>query len=298
MSALTRGRNVLAPREASLPRPPAWIWTFARLVVRDLRDSLTSRWFILYGLAFVVLGLGISYVSAMAGGSSGVAGFGRTSAGLVNLVILIVPLMALTAGASSIASERERGSLAYLLAQPVTRLEVLGARFTALGLALAACIVGGLGLCGVILAWRGAGTDPTALVRLASLSTLLALATLAPGMLISAASSRGGVATGVAIFAWLILVFGSDLGLMATATAVHMKIGDLFSASLSNPLQVFKMWAIGSTDATLDILGPAGLYGSDRFGPRLPLVFAGAMAAWVVVPAVAAAAIFRWRSPV
>ena len=105
------------------------------IAARELRESLGSRWFVLYTIAFAVLGLGVSYVSATSLGGAGLAGFGRTSAGLVNLVLLVVPLMSLTAGAGTIASDRERGMLAYLLAQPVSRAEVFWGK--ALGAALA-----------------------------------------------------------------------------------------------------------------------------------------------------------------
>src|SRR5262245_24716105 len=75
------------------------------IAARELRDALRSRWFILYTLAFAALGTGVSYISAAAVSGSGLAGFGRTSAGLINLVLLMVPLMSLTAGAGTIASD-------------------------------------------------------------------------------------------------------------------------------------------------------------------------------------------------
>ena len=69
---------------------------------RELRDAIVSRWLLLYTIGFAGLGLGVSYASGISAGGSGVAGFGRTSAGLINLVLLVVPLMGITAGAGSI----------------------------------------------------------------------------------------------------------------------------------------------------------------------------------------------------
>ncbi|MCK6477284.1 MAG: ABC transporter permease [Phycisphaerales bacterium] len=291
----TRGLGVTMAR-ASACRPPSVASTFLRLTIADLRQALLARWFVLYTAAFVTLGLGISYVSAMAAGSTGLDGFGRTSAGLINLVILIVPLMALTAGASAIAPQRERGSLAYLLVQPVSRGEVLGARFVGLSLAMVASISLGFGLSGLILSLKGGAADPGSLVRLASLAVVLAMAMVAPGIAISVMTRRSSVASGIAVFVWLALVFGSDLGLMAAAGAMHLRAQELFYAGLASPLQVFKMWALCGTDATLDILGPAGLYATDTFGARLPWLFSGAMAAWIVLPLAAAWVIFTRRS--
>jgi Cu-processing system permease protein len=268
----------------------------AAVAGRELREAFRSRWFILYTLAFAALGLGVSYISAVASGASGLSGFGRTSAGLVNMVLLVVPLMGLTAGAGAIASDRERGMLAYLLAQPVTRWEVLLGKYLGLAAALGACICLGLGTCAGVLAWKGATTDPASLISLAALTFVLGLAMLSVGMLISVLARKASVATGTAVFTWLALALVTDLGLMAGVLALRMRIENLFALSLVNPLQVFKMWTLHAADASLDVLGPAGLYADDRFGTALPWVFAVALGAWIVGPLVISGFIFARRS--
>ncbi|CAG1000935.1 putative ABC transporter permease protein NosY [Phycisphaerales bacterium] len=268
------------------------------LALRELREAIASRWFLLYTIAFVALGLGVSYVSAAGTGSLGLSGFGRTTAGLINLVLLVVPLMALTAGAGTIASDRERGMLPYLLAQPINRFELLLGKFVGLSLALLACICLGLGGCAAILAWKGETTDPASLVWLAGLSFGLAVCMLSVGMLVSVLARKASVAVGTAVFLWLVLVFVTDLGLMAGALAFRLKIETLFFLCLGNPLQVFKMWTLHEAEASLDVLGPAGLYASDTYGGGLRWMFAGAMAAWTVLPLAAAGILFSRRSPV
>src|SRR5262249_19207058 len=163
------------------------------------REAVRSRWFLLYTLAFAALGLGVSYLSAASSGGTGLAGFGRTTAGLINLVLLVVPLMGLTAGAGAIASDRERGMLAYILAQPVSRVEVLLGKYLGLAAALLACICLGLGACAGILAWKAGGTSASSILWFAGLSFGLALGMLSVGMLISALARKGSVAVGTAI---------------------------------------------------------------------------------------------------
>jgi Cu-processing system permease protein len=265
---------------------------------RELRDALRSRWFMLYAIAFAALGLGVAYISAAASGASGLAGFGRTTAGLVNLVLLVVPLMSLTAGAGTIASDRERGMLPYLLAQPVARWEVVIGKYAGLALALIACICMGMGLCAGVLAIKGEQTDAASFVWLTGLSITLALAMLGLGVLISTMARKASVAIGTAVFVWLVLVFVTDLGLMAGTLALKMRIETLFGLALANPLQVFKMWSLHTVDATLDVLGPAGLYASDTFGARLGLLFAGVMGAWIALPPALAVLVFSRRSVV
>ncbi len=288
------------PSVAAVPvtlAPPGVLRNILTIAHRELRDAVRSRWFTLYSLAFAALGLAVSYVSSASAGGSGLSGFGRTTAGLINLVLLVVPLMALAAGAGAIASDRERGMLAYVLAQPVSRWELLLGKYLGLGASLLACICLGLGVCAGILAWNGAGSRPESLLWLAGLAFGLALSMLSVGMLVSVLARRASVAMGTAVFVWLFLVFVTDLGLMAGTLAFRVRIEHLFLITLANPLQVFKMWSLHAADASLDVLGPAGLYATDTYGDRLHAIFAAALGAWLVLPLVLAGVIFRRRSP-
>jgi Cu-processing system permease protein len=280
-----------------LPRAPSALRNILTISRRELRDAVRSRWFILYTIAFAALGLGVSYVSAATSGGTGLASFGRTTAGLINIVLLVVPLMGLTAGAGMIASDRERGMLAYLLAQPVTRLEVLLGKYIGLALALLACISLGIGACAAVLAWNGSGTSAASVLWLAGLSFALAMAMLSLGSLISVLARKASVAVGTGIFIWLTLVFVTDLGLMAGTIALRLRIEELLALSLINPLQVFKMWSLHAGEATLDVLGPAGLYATEEYGRRLHAIFAVCLSLWIIAPLALSAIIFSRRSP-
>ena len=54
------------------------------------------------------------------------------------LVLLVVPLMGLSLGALGLAAERERGTLDYLLAQPVSRAEIFLGKYVGLAAAMLA----------------------------------------------------------------------------------------------------------------------------------------------------------------
>src|SRR5262245_28022847 len=278
--------------------PPSFLSNVATIARRELREAVGSGWFVLYTIAFAALGLGVSYLSAASAGGAGLSGFGRTTAGLINLVLLVVPLMGLTAGAGAIAAERERGMLAYLLAQPVTRLEILLGKYIGLAGAMFATIVLGLGVCAGVLAWKAGSTRPATILWFAALSVALAMGMLSLGMLISTVARRASVATGLAVFVWLVLVFVSDLGLMAGTLALKLRIETLFGLSLLNPLQVFKMWSLHAVDTSLDVLGPAGLYATEEFGGALNPLLGACLGAWIVVPLAIAAVVFSRRSMV
>lgn len=284
--------TTLAASPHGVPSVLGGTLAFAR---REFRDAIAARWFLLYTLAFALLAVATSFLSLSGIGAHGFAGFGRTAAGLLNLIMLIVPLMALTAGAGSIASERERGTLLYLLAQPVSRTQILVGKYAGLAAALACSLCLGFGISAGVLAWRAGGVGVGAFASLVVATVLLTLAMLSLGILISVLSRRSALATGVALFAWLTLVFLSDLGLMAGTLIFKLRVQEVFGLAILNPLQAFKMGVIVNMNASLDVLGPVGAYASLTFRGALPWLLASALAAWIILPMLVATLIFAKR---
>ena len=265
------------------------------LIQKELRDAFRNRWFLLYAIAFAALSLALAWFSVSGAGSFGVAGFGRTTAGLINLILLIVPLMGLTLGAMSLAGEREKGTLIYLMAQPISSVELLLGKFVGLALALTAALVIGFGLTGILMAFVGGGGDFQVYLTLLVLSVLLAVASLSMGFLISAAVKKAATAVGLALFLWLILVYFGDLGLMGTAVVLQIKVEQLLTLALINPLQVFKLAAVLDLRENLEVLGPAGIYAFRTYGGALWPLLVGLLFAWVVVPFLLATQVFKKR---
>lgn len=253
------------------------------IATKELRDSLRTRWFVLYTVALALLAGGLAYVATSFAGYAAY-GFGRTAAGLVNLVLLVVPLMGLTAGAQALAGERDRSTLGYLLAQPVTRGEVLLGKYLGLGAALLLAVLVSFGLTGVILAARGIGMDAGGYLTFAGLTLLLALASLSLGCLVSVWAGKAAAALGAAVGLWLTLAFLGDLGLMATAVVARLGIHTVFAVSLLNPLQVFKVAAVAGIQPTLEALGPVGQYAMDLLGAGLVPALMALLVAWAVLP--------------
>ncbi len=281
------------PRTSRARRPHACIALFAR---REFRDAISSRWFILYSVAFAALAVAVSFLSLAGTGSFGFAGFGKTAAGLLNLIMLVVPLMAMTAGAGSIAGERERGTLLYLVAQPVSRAEILIGKFIGLAVALWCALLFGFGLSAVALAIRTGAVGVGAFAVLVGVACSLASAMLAVGMLVSVLSRRVGVATGISLFVWLVLVFVSDLGLMASTLIFKLRVQEVFAIAIANPLQAFKMSVVVAMNGSLDVLGPVGVYSTQTYAGVLPWILAGVLVAWTVLPLGFALFIFSRRS--
>jgi Cu-processing system permease protein len=202
--------------------------------------------------------------------------------------------MGLSVGANALAGDRERGTLLYLLAQPVSRAEVFWGKALGAALALIAALALGFGLAGAALA-TGGSADASVYFGLAVFTLLLALAALGLGFVISALTRKSATAAGAAMLAWLGLVFFSDLGLAGLTLALRPAPSALLGLLVVNPLQVFKLGAIFSLHATLDTLGAAGQYALYRFGAALPALLVAVLAAWSLAAFGLAFALFGRR---
>ena len=254
------------------------------IVGRELRAGVRSRWFLLYLLVFLLLSIAFSVVAAAGTELTGQPGFGRTAAGLLNLMLLMVPLLGLTIGAQALVADRQDGSLDYLLAQPVSPAEVFVGKYLGAALAPLLILVFRFGSSAVAMAARGTTGSLSGFLVLVALTLLLGLAMLSVGYLISSGSPQTAAALGLALTLWLGFVIVGDLGLMGSALVMDLSPGTLLVASLANPLDAYKLVAVQTLQASLDVLGPAGVYATRRFGSALPPLLLGLLALWVVVP--------------
>jgi Cu-processing system permease protein len=261
-----------------------------------LREAVRDRWFWLYCLGFAVLAGTLATVAVPDDGVVGPGGFGRTAASLVALVQLVIPLMALTLGARSLAAESESGSLRFLLSQPVSRTEVLLGTWLGLAVSLFTAVAAGFGSAGIVSSLQSSPVDTAILLRIAGLSFLLSLAMLSLGMVISVSTRRTSTAMGTGLFVWLVLVFLGDLGIMGTTIATGLPVQTLFLSVMVNPVESFRLASIVSLDASLDALGPAGSYAVDTYGNAIGGIAAGVIGLWTLAALLVSWAIFRRRS--
>lgn len=267
------------------------VWLIAQ---RELREALRNKWLAAYAIGFALLALALSRASLAAAGYAGLGGFGRTAASLINALLLFVPLLGLSVGASALAADRERGTLFYLLAQPVSKAEVFWGKALGTTLGMTASLAGGFGLAALGLS-TGVSGDPLAFLGLAGFTLLLALASLGIGFLVSALTRKGATAIGAALLIWLGLAFLGDLGLIVGVLALRPDPATLLGLLVANPLQIFKLGAVYTVHATLDPLGAAGQYAMYRFGNALPIGLAGLLLAWCTLTFGAAYAWFNRR---
>lgn len=258
----------------------------------DFQAALRNWWLLLYAAIFTILAAGVSYLSASELSGLEEGQFGRTAAALTNVVLLVVPLFGLIAGAISIAADRERGMLAYFLAQPISAAELYWGKYLGTAAALLIGLAAGFAVAALALA-RSGGLNAVDLAWLVGLSALLMLASYSVGTLISAVSKRSAMALGVAVFVWVTLLFLGDLGLMATVVATRLDLRIVIGVALLNPAESFKIASIDQVGSSLDALGPAGNYLVTNLGRGLRPLLLALLVAWIAIPALLA--VFRFQ---
>lgn len=264
------------------------------VAARELRDAMRSRWFALAAACFLVLSLSLTYLGLAGAQRSGLAGFDRTTASLLNLALLFVPLMTLSLGALGIAGELEDGSLAMLLAQPITRCEAYTGKYVGLLAAVSAAIFVGFGITGVVVGLSVGAGDVRAFVELVGLTLLLSAATLSLGTVLSVCLRSRAKVIGAAFSAWLLLVYVSDLGTIGLTIARNLQPAQVFILALLNPVQQARVLGTLALSARLNVLGPVGVFGLDRFGLNgLTGLLLAVLVLTAVVPLAVGYGIFR-----
>lgn len=226
---------------------------------KELRDAVASRWLVVFAATFAAVALLLSHVSADSGGI-GEQGFNRTTAGLINLVLLLVPLLSLVLGAGAIAGERDRGTLTTLLSQPISAAQLLVGKYLGLTLAVWGAITAGFGIAGLLMALVGPLADIEHYLLFVLLSAALASSMLSLGMLVSVLSDTRVKALGIAVLLWFVLVLLYDLGAISLALAISPSGRTLVGVALANPAESIRLLAVMSLEKDLDVLGPLGAY--------------------------------------
>lgn len=260
------------------------LFAVGTIAQRELLDALRSRQIWIFMGVFALFALGLSFFGMVGGGSGHATGFTRTTASLLNLVLLLFPLVALFQGITNLTSER--GALALLLAQPVTRAEVLLGKFLGLALTLVTSTLAGFGLAGVVIGLRTGGADVGRYLALTALACGLGVCFLAISVMIAIAARSRAKALGLAVAVWFGAVILYDLVVVGAAVAIGAKqlSTTLVLLLFLNPVDLARVLGILSLDSAM-AFGATGaslmrLMGEQAASPAM----AAGLVAWTVLP--------------
>ncbi|MGD0635612.1 MAG: ABC transporter permease [Beijerinckiaceae bacterium] len=264
---------------------------------KELRDGMRNRWVLATTALLAALALTLAFLGAAPTGTVKVSALAVTIVSLSSLTIFLVPLIALLLSYDAIVGEVDRGTMALLLAYPVTRWQVVLGKFAGhLGIMAFATVIG-YGIAGLALQWAGNEDRGawTAFIVMVASSVLLGGVFIAIGYFVSTLVRDRGTAGGIAIGVWLFFVLLYDMALLGVLVADQGRTvtsGVLNLLLLLNPADAYRLLNLTATPDVSGFAGVAGLGARTGLGPAVLL---GALVAWVVVPLAAATALFARR---
>lgn len=268
------------------------------LIKKELADAVSNKWLVGYAFLLGLLGLAAAMTGMEETAGLELQAFGRTTATLMNLCLLLAPLVAVLMGSAAIASERERGTLEHLLAQPLSRTKLLLAKHAALLVALVTATVVGFLPAGVLIV---SAVGPQVLwhyLLFPLIASIVGIAMAGVGIAISVASRTAVQAQGIAVFAWFGFVLLYDLLLVATLAASGLPVQLLAAALVANPVDAARVLGTFALEPELYLLGPAGAYLTETMSRAgAAVLLSAALMVWSVGPLVLAVVRFRLPAP-
>ncbi len=268
------------------PSVAAELWAVARL---DLADVRRSRWLVLCVLIYALLGVGFVLVGMRESSVLGFSGMGRVLLSMIHALLLLLPLLALTATGQVINRARDDGTLELVFSHPVRRAVYFSAvtltRYVVLVVPLVVVMVVmaliGRVAFGDVIMW------PFLFQSLAVCASLVA-AFVGLGVLVSTFVRSQARAVIWLLVLWALGVALVDFGLIGLMLQWRLNAQTVFLLAALNPVQAARMALLSGASAELSALGPVGFYLANKVGAGALLALGLAwpalvgVAAWLV----------------
>jgi Cu-processing system permease protein len=266
------------------------------IVRKELRDARRNRWLLGYATALAILGLVAAWAGLRTSEGVALATYGRTAATVTNLCLMLAPLASLILAAGTIAGERDRGTLEYLLAQPIDRHHLLLGKYIALLLALAVATLLGFAPAAAVIAARAGAMALAHFLIFPAIAILLAAAMLAIGLVLSVRAASAVAAQGYAVLTWFAGVLAYDLLLLGVLVGAGLAPGPLVALLIANPVDAARVLVVLTLEPDLYLLGPAGAWLLAKLGVAgAAVVLVGSLLTWAA--AALSAALWSFRAP-
>jgi len=273
---------------------PRAMYTIAK---KEFLDNIRNKWVILLTFLFVLIIVLFSYAT----GSGETFGDMETTVfGLLGISSILIPLIAIILGFSTISGEAESGALYVVLSYPVRRVEVLLGKLLGLGSVIIVSVFIGFGLGGVVIALTVGPESWVGYIAFIFLSIFLGFIYLSLSICISAFCKRRitSIGGGLLVFFWSMIyetivtaiyfvTGGSIEDLMASIipdwfyNSVVFSPSDLFQTTVYRAFGGSTIEAMGFSVTIPEFLSPINL-----------IIF---LIIWFLVPLVLAYIFFKKR---
>jgi ABC-2 type transport system permease protein len=259
------------PTQSRAPAPGgssgAWIrelWAVMRL---DFADVRRSRWLLLCVAVYAILAGGFVLVGMRESSVMGFSGMGRVLMSMIHALLLLLPLLALTATGQVINRARDDGTLELVFSHPVRR----GVFFGAVTLTRYLVLVVPLVLIMLAMAAVGSVVFGEAIQWQFLFQSLLICASLLAafvglGLLVSTLVRSQARAIIWLLLLWALGVALLDFALVGLMLQWRINAQTAFLLAALNPVQAARMALLSGASSELAALGPVGFYLSNKIG--------------------------------
>ena len=249
--------------------------TTRQVVKYELRDLARSRWLIAYVLFF---GVATDTLFRFSGADP------RALVSLVNVVLLVVPLVAVAFGTMHFYNRRELVEL--LLAQPVGRRELFAGLYLGLALPLAAGVVLGLALPSLVHgAWDASLRGTLAVLLGVAVALTLIFTAIALCVAVRLDDKVRGLATAMAAWLGFALLYDGLVLILVSIFGDYPLERPLLGVMLANPVDLARVLLLLQVDVSA-LMGYTGAVFARAFGGVGGLLVAvAALALWIAMPA-------------
>jgi Cu-processing system permease protein len=245
-----------------------------------------------FAAVFAALSLAVSASGYILSGGSGLQDFARTATSLTQLVLFVVPMMALLVG--TMAFSPDQGTAELLFSQPIARHTLMFGKLLGVFVALVAAQAIGFGVSGLVIFSQSGEGGLSSFLLLGAASIALTAVSLSVAALIAggAAGRRRARSLAIALSVWFAAVVLYDVVALGIASLLRSGSASrlLIVATLANPVDAVRTGVLLGIQGTT-AFGAASL-ALLRFTGGLArasaLIVAGVIL-WIVVPALLAA---------
>lgn len=239
----------------------------------ELGEVLRSRWLLFSGGLYGTLSTLFLVVGLRESGVMGFTGMSRVLVSLSHALVVLLPLLALTATVPVVTRARRDGTLELLFSQPVTRADYFGAvtlvRYGALFLPLAA-LMPALAVVGSLV--FGQAVPWAFLARGLAVSSALLWSFTGIGLTISTRVTEPDRAMMYLLLVWVLGVALLDFGLVGLMLRWDLPAGAVFALAGLNPVEMARLALLSGAEPSLGTLGPVGFWLSTSLGSTRLLV--------------------------
>ena len=233
----------------------------------EFAEVLRSRWLLFSFVLYTLLAMVFVFVGLRESNVMGFTGMGRVLFAFCHALVLLLPLLGLTATGQTVTQAREDGTLELLFSHPLSRarwfLAVSLVRLAVLALPLVLLVVGlavyGRLAFGEAVPWGFLGRSLAVSVSLLACFTGI-------GMLL-AATARSQARAMMAILAtWALCIALMDFALTGLMLQWRLNPRTVFLLAAINPVQSARLALLSSAEPELAVFGQVGFYLANRVG--------------------------------